>query len=114
MDNIGLGELIKDAGGKHRFVDGRLQGNLNVSGGLDNPEQCSATGHLQLNDTEIHDFPLFQAVGDILRINDLRHLRFKEAQLDYAFDGTSLQIKPLLLASNDVQSYCSGLLRRAR
>ena len=108
LDNVGLGELIKDAGGKHRFVDARLQGSLNVSGGLDDPAQCSATGHLQLNDTEIHDFPLFQAVGDILRINDLQHLRFKKAQLDYEFDGTNLQIKPLYLASNDVQITVQG------
>ena len=108
LDDIGLGQLIREAGGKHGFVEGKLQGTLSVSGVSDDAAQCSAAGHIQLNDTRIHDFPLFQAVGEALRIDDLRDLRFKTARFDYQLAGTVLRIQPLVLASNDVQITAEG------
>ena len=50
LQNVGISQLIKDAGGKHPFVDGKLQGTLAASGVTDDPEACSASGHIQLND----------------------------------------------------------------
>ena len=108
LQNVGISQLIKDAGRKHPFVDGKLQGTLAASGVTNALEECHASGHIQLNDTQIHDFPLIQAVGEALRIDDLRHLRFKTAQLDYRLDGLTLEIKPLLLASDNVRITAEG------
>ncbi len=108
VDGVDLAELIREAGSQLRLMDGRLQGGFSLQGSSDNPEHRQATGQLSLVGAEIRNFPVLQLLGDMLRIQDLSHLQFKEAKLDCRLDGDELQIAPLRLASNDLQIRAEG------
>ncbi len=108
LDDIGLGQLIHEAGGHVKFIEGRLQGNLQASGMSDDPASRSARGQIQLLNARVRDFPIFRLLGEVLRIDDLSHMEFKKAQLDYRLDGTVLQVDPLVLVSNDLRISAQG------
>ena len=108
LDNIGLGQLIHEAGSRVKLLDGRLQGDLRASGLSDDPDSRVATGKIQLVNARVRDVPIFRMLGEMLRIEDLSHMEFKVARLDYRLDGTVLQIDPLVLASNDLRITAQG------
>ena len=108
LDNIGLGQLIREAGSRVKLIEGRVQGELHASGLSDDPESRRASGQIQLLNARIKDFPIFRILGEMLRIEDLSHMEFKKAQLDYRLDGTVLQVDPLVLVSNDLQITAQG------
>ena len=108
LDNIGLGQLIREAGSRAKLLDGRLQGELHASGLSDDPDSRQASGQIQLINARVRDFPIFRVLGEMLRIEDLSHMEFKTARLDYRLDGTLLQIDPLLLVSNDLRISAQG------
>ncbi len=108
LDNIGLGQLIREAGSRAKLFDGRLQGDLRASGLSDDPESRVASGQIQLINARVRDFPIFRVLGEMLRIEDLSHMEFKTARLDYRLDGTVLQINPLVLISNDLRITAQG------
>ena len=108
LDNIGLGQLIHEAGSRMKLVEGRLQGELQASGLSDDPASRSASGQIQLLNARVRDFPVFRLLGEMLRIEDLSHMEFKKAQLDYRLDGTVLQVNPLVLVSNDLRITAQG------
>ncbi len=108
MENISLAQLIKSAGGNFGLIDGTLQGNLDVSGVTDDPEKSNAAGEIRLVDAEIRNLPLFQAIGSALRIDDLQHLQFKTARLVYRVEGSTVEVQPLVLVSNNLQITARG------
>ena len=108
LDNIGLGQLIREAGSRVKLFDGRLQGDLHASGLSDDPESRVASGQIQLVSARVRDFPIFRVLGEMLRIEDLSHMEFKTARLDYRLEGTVLQINPLVLVSNDLRITAQG------
>ncbi len=108
LDNIGLGQLIHEAGSRVKLIEGRLQGELQASGLSDDPASRSASGQIRLLNARVRDFPIFRLLGEVLRIDDLSHMEFKKAQLDYRLDGTVLQVNPLALVSNDLRITAQG------
>ncbi len=108
LDNVGLGQLIHESGSHVKLLEGRLQGTLQASGISDDPESRRASGQVQLVNARVRDFPIFRVLGEMLRIEDLSHMEFKQAQLDYRLEGTVLQIDPLLLVSNDLRIIAQG------
>lgn len=108
LDDISLGQLIHEAGSRVKLLEGRLQGDLRASGLSDDPASRSASGQIQLLNARVRDFPVFRLLGEMLRIDDLSHMEFKQAQLDYRLDGTVLQVDPLVLVSNDLRITAQG------
>ncbi len=108
LENVSLAQLIREAGSRAKLLDGRLQGELEVSGLSDHPESRSASGQIQLLNARVRDFPIFRVLGEILRIDDLSHMEFKQAQLDYRLEGTELRVEPLVLVSNDLRITAQG------
>ena len=108
LENVGLGQLIREAGSRFKLVEGRLQGELHASGLSDDPESRQANGQIRLLNARVRDFPIFRVLGEMLRIDDLSHMEFKKAQLDYRLDGTVLQVSPLVLVSNDLRITANG------
>ncbi len=108
LDNVGLGQLLHEAGNHVKLIEGRLHGELQASGLSDDPASRSASGQIQLLNARVRDFPIFRLLGEVLRIDDLSHMEFKQAQLDYRLDGTVLQVNPLVLASNDLHITAQG------
>ena len=108
MERVDLGKLLQETGNRLPMVQGGLQGKVVFSGRSDQPEGRQASGRFELVDARLKDFPLFQSLGDALGIADLSHMRFKKAQLDCRLDGTTLQVEPLLLVSNDLKITAQG------
>ena len=108
LENVGLGRFIEEAGAKLGLVEGRLRGKLDLQGFSDDAERCEASGRVELVDTQLRNFPLFQVVGDTLHIEDLRRLRFKTAQLDYQLSGNTLHVQPLVLVSSNLRITAEG------
>ena len=96
VERVKLEQLLREVGNKLQLVEGSLQGKVVFNGRSDNPESRQATGRFELVDARLKDFPLFQTLGDALRIADLSHLQFKQAQLDCHLDGTVLAVEPLV------------------
>ncbi len=108
VKGVELSELIREAGSQLRLMDGHLQGAVSVQGFSDDPERRQATGQLTLTGAEVRNFPVFQLLGELLHIEDLSHLQFKEAKLDCQLNGDNLRIAPLSLASNDLRIRAEG------
>ena len=108
LANVGLGQLIRETGSHVKLLDGRLQGDLQASGMSDDPESRRASGQVQLINARVKDFPIFRVLGEMLRIDDLSHMEFKQAHLDYRLDGNVLQIDPLVLVSNNLRITAQG------
>ncbi len=108
VEKVNLEQLLKQVGNRLQLIEGSLQGKVVVAGLTNSPDSRQATGRFELLNARLKDFPLFQTLGDALRISDLSHLQFKQAQLDCRLDGTVLQIEPLLLVSNDLKITAQG------
>ena len=108
LNNVGLGQLIREAGSRVKLIEGRLQGDLKASGLSDDPESRRASGQVQLLNARVKDIPIFRVLGEMLRIEDLSHMEFKQARLDYRLDGNVVQVDPLLLVSNDLRISAQG------
>ena len=108
LDNVSLAQLVREAGSHAKLLDGRLQGGLQVSGCRTTRKPASPAARFSFSTPACATFPSFRMLGEMLRIDDLSHLEFKQAQLDYKLDGTVLQIAPLLLVSNDLRITAQG------
>ena len=108
VNNVSLEELIVQAGGRPGLAEGRLQGDIEAAGDAGDAESRRATGRIRLTDARFANLPILQTIGEALRIEDIRRLQFKKAQLDCALDGLVLQVNPLVLVSNDLQIDARG------
>ena len=106
VEDVSLDELITQAGGRPKFAEGRLRGDIKVWKLTGEDQQ--ATGQIELVNGRFSNLPLLQTIGDALQIDDIRHLAFKKAQLDCALEGTVLHIQPLVLVSNNLQISARG------
>jgi hypothetical protein len=101
VDRVSLPRLFEEIGAGAQPLTGHLKGDFSV-----NPQVAS--GHIQLLDNEVKSFPLLETFGEALRIDDLKHLQFKQAAADWKLEGQTLQIDPLMLVSNDFQIAAHG------
>ncbi len=108
IEDVSLDELVKEAGGRPKFAEGRLRGDIQAAGLAGDRESRRASGLVQLVNARFTNLPLLQTIGDALRIEDISHLEFKKAELDYALEGTILHVKPLTLVSNNLQIAAQG------
>ena len=108
VENVSLDELITQAGGRPGFASGRLRGDIKAWKSSGDQESRQATGQIQLVDARFINLPLLESIGDALHIEDISHLQFKKAQIDWALDGAVMHIQPLVLVSNDLQITAQG------
>ena len=108
LKNVDLGQLARVSGGQPSLLEGQLQGSTDFHGLSDDPESRQGAGRLWLVGAKLRDFPLLQVLGQSLRIPDLTRLQFKQAEINYRLEGTTLQIDPLTLTSNDLRMVVHG------
>jgi hypothetical protein len=108
VENVSIARLFAEAGSKMQPIEGRLEGNVTISGLAGDPESRNATGHFQLLDTRLKNLGLLQAFGQALRIQDLSQLQFKKADLECQLHGSTLDLQSLSLDSRDLQVSVHG------
>lgn len=101
VDRVSLPRLFEEIGAGAQPLTGHLKGDFSVSPQI-------ASGHIELLDNQVKSFPLLETFGEALRIDDLKHLKFKQAQANWKLEDQTIQIDPLTLVSNDFQIAAHG------
>jgi hypothetical protein len=108
IENVSIARLFAEAGSKMQPIEGRLEGNITISGLAGDAASRHATGRFQLLDTRLKNLPLLQAFGEALRIQDLSQLQFKKAELQCQLHGSTFELESLCLDSRDLQVTVRG------
>ena len=108
LDRVALGQLTRGSGEQPPLAEGQFFGNLDCHGFADDPSSRVGGGRLWLVGAKLRDSAPLKLIGQILRISDLSHLEFKQADLDYKVEGKVLRIETLTLTANDVQIVARG------
>ena len=108
LEHVALGQLTRGTGEQPPLAEGKFYGNLDCQGFADDPSSRTGGGRLWLEGAKLRDSAALKLIGQVLRISDLSHLEFKQADMNYKVEGTVLRIESLTLAANDVQIVAHG------
>lgn len=100
--------IIADAGGARGMVTGQLEGNLDASGTTADPNALAGVGEIILRDGQVQQYSLLVALGQLLQIEELRQLRFDQAQMKYHINPGVVTIDELLLRSQNIRLSATG------
>lgn len=105
---ISLDKLFKESGIHTEIANGILEGSLELTGLTASVPSQRGKGHLNLIDPKLQRIPLIQMLGELLRIDDLQHLRLQTLHADYTIEGTVLHINPLIAEGKNLQLQAQG------
>ena len=108
LQNAAIGQLSRPAADQPPVAEGQLHGRLDLRGFTDDPVSRAGGGRLWVEGGKMHNLPLLNLAGQVLKIADLSHLDFKQAQVDYKVEGTTFRIDPLTLVTNDARIVIRG------
>ncbi len=103
LENLALGQLSRDASNQPPLAEGQFFGTLDCHGFADDPASRTGAGRLWLVGAKLRDSAALKLLGQVLRISDLTHLEFKQAEAAYKVEGTVLRIESMVLAANDIR-----------
>jgi len=83
-----------------KSLSGRLRGQLRVEGSASG---ATGTGHAEIRDGQLLDFPVLGAVATALDLPLLRDLRFEEGALDLVLAGDVLRTPSVRFVARDVR-----------
>jgi type II secretion system protein N len=101
--------IVTDAGGTRGMVTGRLEGSLDATGTTADPSSISGAGEIVLRDGQVQQYSLLIAVGQLLQIDELRQLRFDQAEMRYHIKpGAIVAIDELVFRSQNLRLAATG------
>ena len=100
--------IVADAGGTRGMITGRLEGHLDASGTIADENALSGAGEIILRDGQVQQYSLLVALGQLLQIEELRQLRFDQAQVKYHVSPGVITIDELLLRSQNLRLSATG------
>ena len=100
--------IVADAGGARGMVTGRLEGYLDASGTTADPNALAGAGEIILRDGQVQQYSLLVALGQLLQIEELRQLRFDQAQIKYHINPGVITIDELLFRSPNIHLSAVG------
>jgi type II secretion system protein N len=101
-------ELVAQAGGSKETVRGVLEGTLEATGKLANPNALTGTGTIALHGGHVQQFALLAAIGQVLQIEELRQLDLEEAEAKYRLRGSQVLIDEIVLRSPNLRLNAGG------
>ncbi len=102
--------VVGDAGGPAGMVKGRIEGELKAAGKTADPNALSGVGEIYLRDGEVRQYSLLIALGQLLQIDELRQLRFDQAQVKYHIAPEIVTIDEMLLSSANIRLSATGTI----
>ncbi len=108
LENVALGQLTRGSGDQPPLAEGKFYGNLDCHGFADDPSSRTGGGRLWFVGAKLRESAPMKLLGQMLRISDLSHLEFRQAEMDYKVEGTVLRVESIVLAANDVQIVAKG------
>jgi hypothetical protein len=106
--DIQADQIVADAGGLRGMVTGELEGHLDASGSIAEPNALGGAGEIILRDGQVQQYSLLVALGQLLRIEELRQLHFDQAQMKYQIHPGVITINELLLRSKNIRLSAAG------
>ncbi len=100
--------IVADAGGTRGMITGRLEGHLDASGTIADENALAGAGEIILRDGQVQQYSLLVALGQLLQIEELRQLRFDQAQVKYHVNPGVITIDELLLRSQNLRLSATG------
>jgi type II secretion system protein N len=101
-------ELVANAGAPKDIMRGVLEGTLEATGKLGDPDALSGTGTISLHGGHVQQFALLAAIGQVLQIEELARLDLEEAEAKYRLRGNIVLLDELVLRSPNLRLNAGG------
>jgi AsmA-like protein len=106
--DIQADRIVADAGGTRGMITGLLEGHLDASGTIADPNALGGAGEIILRDGQVQQYSLLVALGQLLQIEELRQLHFDQAQVKYHLNPGVITIDELLFRSQNIRLSAAG------
>ncbi|MEP6809028.1 MAG: AsmA-like C-terminal region-containing protein [Chthoniobacterales bacterium] len=100
--------VVTDAHGPMGMVSGKLEGQLDATGDIADPNALNGTGAIYLRDGQVRRYSLLVALGQILKIDEMMQLRLEEAHVKYHITPGLVTIDELILTSPNLRLSATG------
>ncbi len=97
--DVSVSQLLADQGADASAADGRIEADAQLTGRASDPRSRQGGGTVKLRDARFRRSGLMKALGEVTRLEELRHPEFREAQAEFTVEGDRLRISPLLVRS---------------
>jgi uncharacterized protein involved in outer membrane biogenesis len=112
LSKVSLGPLSTSAGwAESGALSGRLSGNVEMHGSSKEFTRGEGKGHLELVEGHFQQLELFQAIGQVLAIDELANLHLSEASADFRIADEKAFIDPIVLGTPDLRITAKGIAR---
>lgn len=108
--NLNLNKIIKDITEKDVFIDGQLFSLGRLDAPLKNPKAVKGELWLSITGAEMLKLPVFAGITDVLRLPQLRKVKFREANGNFAIAQQTIRTSDLQVISNNVVIYFKGYM----
>jgi len=110
FDGVDVNRLMVEAAQPDGEVTGTLKGQLKFNGNAGKTSSINGTAHLELAGGRMQDIELLQMLGQGLQIPDLIQLNLKTAVADATVVNGVVNVKQLLLESQNLQLVAKGTI----
>ena len=100
--------LLANAHGPVGMVKGKLEGHLDATGNIADPNALTGAGEIFLRDGQVRRYSLLVALGQMLQIDELVQLRLDDAHVKYHITPGVVTIDELLLTSPNIRLSATG------
>jgi type II secretion system protein N len=105
---VNADKIITEAGGTLGTVTGKLEGHLDASGKTADPDALQGSGEIILRDGQVRQYSLLVALGQLLQIQELQHLKLDQAQVKYHINPGIVTIDELVFRSENIRLSATG------
>ncbi len=102
IENASLQKLASDALMDANGTQGLLNAKLALQGTAGQPETLTGTAEVNLVEACMEPIELIRQIGELLRVDELRLLRLKNAQAEFSIAKSQVVVESLLLASENL------------
>lgn len=108
FNEVQADKIIVEAGGLPGTVTGKLEGHLDATGKTADPDALSGRGEIILRDGQVRQYALLVALGQLLQIQELQHLRLDQANVKYHINPGVVTIDELTFRSQNIRLTATG------
>ena len=108
--NLDINRVIKDATGKDSPVHGRAFSLGRLSAPLKNAQTVEGQLWVSVSGSNILQIPFFMGIAEVLRLPELKKVKFKEASGNFAIAGEAIRTDDFNIASNNINIGFKGYM----
>jgi len=110
ITGMDIAALVEDAGGPRDRASGTIEGEVELSGRIQEVRTLNGNGTLRLADGAFRQYELLQTIGQALQIEELMQLRFSKAETTFRVESGRVLIDRLEIASENLRIEATGAI----